>query len=340
MQLVLDSKGLTLSVKNRSFLVESANSSRTIGPKKISSIAITATVMISSEAVVLAIKNQIPILFFDKVGKAQARLWSPYFESIATLRCQQVKFAESPLATAWMVDVFGIKTDRQVKNLQYLQNRRPSFSAALADTVSKMRDQEKALDKFKTQVIADCRQPLMAAEAVLARYYWQALASAMPDSCSFGKRSRQPAEDPFNATLNYLYGMLYSTVEAALFAAGLDPHLGILHADEHNKPTLSYDLIEAFRPWVDRLLIEQCLEQHISSDFFNQNQYGYFLNKTGKAYIIPLFNDFLQSERRFQERQSTVRNHIYRLAGQLAQRIRTFDPSVDWNYPQDTDETE
>lgn len=42
--------------------------------------------------------------------------------------------------------------------------------------------------------------------------------------------------------------MLYSVVEAGLFTAGLDPYLGILHADAHKKPTLSFDLIEPFRP--------------------------------------------------------------------------------------------
>ena len=42
--------------------------------------------------------------------------------------------------------------------------------------------------------------------------------------------------------------MLYAVVEGGLFASGLDPHLGILHADEYNKPTLAFDMIEPFRP--------------------------------------------------------------------------------------------
>lgn len=61
--------------------------------------------------------------------------------------------------------------------------------------------------------------------------------------------------------LNYYYGMLYTIVEGALFAAELDPHLGILHIDTHNKPVLAFDLIEIFRPWVDALLIETCLKK-------------------------------------------------------------------------------
>lgn len=47
----------------------------------------------------LAIQHQIPILFFDNIGKAKALLWNPYFENLATLRRNQIKFAESTLAT-------------------------------------------------------------------------------------------------------------------------------------------------------------------------------------------------------------------------------------------------
>jgi CRISPR-associated protein Cas1 len=109
----------------------------------------------------------------------------------------------------------------------------------------------------------------------------------LPSAYTFSKRTRRPAEDFFNAALNYWYGMLYSVVEGGLFAAGLDPYLGILHADEYQKPTLCFDLIEAFRPWIDRLLIQACLEKKLLKFHFTKNQYGYFLNKTGKAVLIP-----------------------------------------------------
>ncbi len=325
MQLVLDTKGLTLTKKNNAFLVESPHATRSISPKKLTSIAVTAAVLISSDAIVLAIKNQIPILFFDKIGKAQARLWSPYFESIATLRQQQVRFADNPAATQWIIDLFGIKTEAQIANFQYLKRRRPTLKPNLDEAAEKMKQQTRNFAKQQGQLLANCGNALITNEAQLARTYWQTLGAAMPEPCHFAKRSRQPAEDPFNAALNYLYGMLYSVVEGALFAAGLDPHLGLLHADEHNRPALTYDLIEPFRPWVDGLLIRQCFDKMIDPACFTQNQFGVFLNKTGKAFFIPLFNDFLQETRRFLNRESSHRNHIYYLAGRLAQRMRTFD---------------
>ncbi|MBW2028434.1 MAG: CRISPR-associated endonuclease Cas1, partial [Deltaproteobacteria bacterium] len=63
----------------------------------------------------------------------------------------------------------------------------------------------------------------------------------------FDGRSRRPAKNPFNAVLNYCYGMLYGLVEKACILAGLDPYIGFLHADDYNKKSLVFDLIEPFR---------------------------------------------------------------------------------------------
>jgi len=320
MQLVLDTKGITVSRKDGAFHIQGENGSRTFGPGKLESIAVTANVRLEANAVRLAIQHRIPILFFNRIGKAQARLWSPYFESIATLRRYQVHFAESPEATNWMIDLFLLKTDAQVSNLKYLKKRQ--MFSALGPAIARLQVQSRQFENYRDVLIEECRQHLMGTEGQLAKLYWLGVGEAMPRPFRFRKRSRRPAEDFFNAAINYAYGMLYSVVEGGLFAAGLDPHLGLLHVDEFTKPTLAFDLIEPFRPWVDRLIIESCIEKKLQPVFFAKNQYGLFLNKKGKAFLIPLFNDFLRSKRTYLQQESTVKNHIYFLASRLAQRIR------------------
>lgn len=322
MQLILDSRGLQLQKKGSLFEIISEKGSRSISPGKLTSIAITASVVLHTDAIVLAIKHGVPILFFDRIGKARARLWSPYFESIATLRRQQVHFAESTAAASWMVDLLLLKTDHQVANLRYLAGKSKRGRGDTQSVADLLRQQARQLEGFRELLLEECRSGLLGTEGAMARLYWQALGSALPPAYAFQKRSRQPAEDVFNAALNYCYGMLYAVVEGALFAAGLDPHLGLLHADEYRKPTLSYDLIEPFRPWVDRILIDECLEERLQASFFTRNQHGLYLNKAGKAFLIPLFNGFLRQESANFGRKSTTRNHIYYLAGLLAQRIR------------------
>ena len=322
MQLVLDTKGLIFAKKGNAFHVIGEKSSRVIGPAKLSSIAVTANVIIHSDAIRLAIQHRVPLFFFDRIGKAKARLWSPYFESIATLRRNQIRFCEGPEATAWMIDLFALKTEGQVANIRFLKSKKKGLNLALNQAITAIKKNSRNFETFREKLPEECRQQMMGTEGTIARQYWQALGNSLPRTYTFQQRSRRPAKDIFNATLNYLYGMLYTVVEGGLFAAGLDPHLGILHADEYNKPTLAYDLIEPFRPWVDRLLIEQCVEKKLQSSFLTKNQFGLFLNKEGKAFIIPLFNDFLRSKRNFLNQESTVKNHIYHLANLLAQRIR------------------
>ena len=224
-----------------------------------------------------------------------------------------------------MIDLFALKTEGQIDNLKYLSTHTTRLVTGINNNIKQIRQQARKFEDFREYLPEECRQNLMGIEGNIARLYWQSLGNTLPRKYTFQKRSRRPAEDWFNAAINYLYGMLYTVVEAGLFAAGLDPHLGILHADEYKKPTLAFDLIEPFRPWADRLLIEACWKNELQKTFFTKNQHGLFLNKEGKAFLIPLFNDYLRQTITYLEREAIVKNHIYHLAGRLAQRIRTHE---------------
>ncbi len=72
------------------------------------------------------------------------------------------------------------------------------------------------------------------------------------------------ATHPVNAMLNYAYGVLESQVRTATVASGLDPAIGYLHACRPGRAALVYDLMEPFRPQVDRLILD-FVRSHIFS---------------------------------------------------------------------------
>jgi hypothetical protein len=72
------------------------------------------------------------------------------------------------------------------------------------------------------------------------------------------------AADPINAILNYLYGLLEAESRIALHALGLDPGLGILHADQRSRDSLACDLMEPVRPIVDRLVLDLIASRPVS----------------------------------------------------------------------------
>jgi len=77
----------------------------------------------------------------------------------------------------------------------------------------------------------------------------------------FGQRtspltsSPRLAVNPANAMLNLCYALLEAETRIALLAVGLDPGLGVIHADVRGRDSLALDLMETVRPDVDRHLL-------------------------------------------------------------------------------------
>ena len=81
-------------------------------------------------------------------------------------------------------------------------------------------------------------------EADAARRYWQLL---------FGTSFRRDQDgDGLNGLLNYGYAILRAATARAVMAAGLHPSLGLKHSNRGNAMVLIDDLMEPFRPIVDR----------------------------------------------------------------------------------------
>lgn len=82
-------------------------------------------------------------------------------------------------------------------------------------------------------------------EAQAARIYWQKLFAGN------GFR-RNPEAGGVNALLNYGYAVLRAIVARAICGAGLHPSLGVHHHNRYDTFCLADDLMEPFRPIVDR----------------------------------------------------------------------------------------
>jgi CRISPR-associated protein Cas1 len=80
-------------------------------------------------------------------------------------------------------------------------------------------------------------------EAQAARNYWRAL---------FPEFRREDGGDKRNMLLNYGYAVVRAAVARGLVAAGLLPAFGIGHASAANAFNLADDMVEPFRPFVDR----------------------------------------------------------------------------------------
>ncbi len=84
-------------------------------------------------------------------------------------------------------------------------------------------------------------------EARAAAYYWEKYLS--------GFRRHRYGEPP-NNLLNYGYAILRAVVARALVASGMLPAVGIHHRNKYNPFCLADDIMEPFRPYVDKLVMD------------------------------------------------------------------------------------
>ena len=99
-------------------------------------------------------------------------------------------------------------------------------------------------------------------EGRAAAFYWSQIFPSIPDFT----RSREG--DYPNALLNYGYAILRAVVARALVSSGLLPTLGIHHHNRYNAYCLADDIMEPYRPYVDRLVVQtmsECFDKEVTT---------------------------------------------------------------------------
>lgn len=99
-------------------------------------------------------------------------------------------------------------------------------------------------------------------EGRAAAFYWSKMFPTIPDFT----RSREGAYP--NALLNYGYAILRAVIARALVGSGMLPTLGIHHHNRYNAYCLADDIMEPYRPYVDRLVVETmavCCDVEVTS---------------------------------------------------------------------------
>jgi CRISPR-associated protein Cas1 len=88
-------------------------------------------------------------------------------------------------------------------------------------------------------------------EAVAAKIYWPAY---------FGNQFKRQSEQWHSSALNYGYAILRGCIAKYLTAAGFLPAIGLHHRSQLNAWNLADDLLEPFRPIVDRYIKQMDIE--------------------------------------------------------------------------------
>ena len=323
MQIVIDTAKTKITVKNKCFYIVAGKLKRQISPKRVSSIAITSNALINASAMILAAENQVPIYYFDRIGQIKAKVWSPYFKGLASLRRKQLLLSNSNFACEFSIDNMLLKLEMQKKLINKLAHWHRKEIEVMG-YMKRYHIAETALMELKSQkeTIEKVRHRILGIEGSLASNYWKTINLFLPEQCKFNKRSRRPARDSFNASINYLYGMAYRQVEQGVFACGLDPHIGFMHTENYRKVSLVFDLIEPFRPYIDELNVALFSNEKLYNSLFQNSKDGVLVGKEAKKVLIPKFNELLQERVKFKNKVRKLRDHIFTYSSSLADKIK------------------
>ncbi len=326
MELILNTFGTSLSRDNEAFQIIHKDGKQRVPAQGIKSIQISRGAQITSDAVLLAIENEIEVLFMDKSGNPLGRIWSPKYGSVSTIRKGQLAFTFSKEAVSWIKDIIAQKIDNQQALLLMMKVDDAVTYNKVQRAIIRLDDYRNKIRHLDGEIVADIAPNLRGWEGVASQIYFDTLNLFIPEKYKFKKRSQHPAMDVVNAFLNYGYGLLYARIEGLLIRAGIDPYVGVFHRDDYNRPVLVYDVIELYRIWVDYVVMSLVSQEIITDEYYSIREDGsYWLEGLGRRVLIQSFNDYFEEVITVSGVSRSRENQIMLFAQSLAQTFKKFN---------------
>lgn len=325
MEIVINSFGVAINRDNEGFVISNAEGKQRLPVDGITSIQIGRGAQITSDAIMLAVEHEIDINFIDKSGTPIARIWSPKYGSVSTIRKGQLTFTFSKDAVGWIKDVLQKKMDNQQALLLLLSSEDSLLTDAINKAIRRMEDYSSKIKATDGICVSDIASTLRGWEGLASKIYFDTINLFLPKEYQFQKRTQHPAMDVTNAMLNYGYGLLYGKIEGALIKAGIDPYVGVMHRDDYNRPVLAFDVIELYRIWVDYVVFMLLKQKAITDEHYSVRSDGsYWLEPLGRRILIQSLNDYLDE---IVENDNTKRSRMTQInlyAQKLAQRFKHY----------------
>jgi len=222
------SKPSYLSLKNQQLLIDQEG--KTVGRVPVEDLGILIlehpSITITQGVILACQKNNVALVFCDERHLPYSTLLplSEGNQLHSKVLRQQIKISQPTKNRLWKTIVHE-KIRQQALTLKYLGK---PYQELLSLSI-----------KVKSGDSGNI-------EAQAARKYWPLL---------MGKGFIRDFEaEGANALLNYGYSIVRAMIARALVGTGLHPALGLFHHNQYNGLALADDLMEPFRPWVDRIV--------------------------------------------------------------------------------------
>ncbi|MCP9440383.1 MAG: CRISPR-associated endonuclease Cas1 [Nitrospira sp.] len=225
----------------------------------------------------------------------------------ARLRIAQYEARRSSTALALALEWVTAKLDGQASFLREAAEVRPDQRAELLSAAT-------VIEETRTKVTdAGTVERLRGLEGAAAAAYFGALPAVFPPSLGFEGRERRPPRDPVNALLSLTYTLVHWEWVRECELIGFDPLIGFYHDLDYGRESLACDLLEPFRPVVDRWVWELFRTRQFEGRDFasDQDRPGCSLKKAARSRYYQAYDQWMAGHR----------PHLRETAEALARRL-------------------
>jgi CRISPR-associated protein Cas1 len=319
MQLHINTYGSYLHVKEQMFEIrvpkegepKSGMKYNHLAAHKVKTIIMATGTALSTDAIKLAMMHNVDIVFVEQYGDPIGRVWHSKLGSTTKIRKEQLTASLNETGVRWVKHWITSKLDNQINLLKDLKKHRSQQHDYIDEKIERIQNLNISVQALSGRQVSDIADTLRGLEGTAGRLYFETLSALLSKEYQFSGRSSRPAQDAYNAFLNYAYGMLYSKIERTLIIAGLDPYLGFLHRDDYNQLSFVFDFIEPYRIYADTVVFRLFSGKKVNQSHTDQITNGYSLNQAGKELLVGAFNKYLEEDTiRYRGRNKTRSNGL------------------------------
>jgi CRISPR-associated protein Cas1 len=223
---------------------------------KLQGLVCFGQVSVSPQLMAHCSENGITITFLNMFGKFLARVEGPISGNVLLRRTQHLTGHDKAKSVAIAKTMLSGKLYNQRYVLRrYLRDHGDNISDETVRT--QLQTAEQQITRYMAHLTScESIDTLMGYEGKAADDYFGVFNHLIRQpSFTFDTRRRRPPTDPVNALLSFCYTLLAHDCRSALETTGLDPASGFLHQLRSGRPSLALDLVEEFRPMVDRFVL-------------------------------------------------------------------------------------
>ncbi len=325
--LIVDDFGASLRKKRKRVLIVIDEKKNEVPLKSIRDVIISGKVNLTSELIKSLAESGIDVLFTTPMGRPVARVVNVKLGGTAENRYEQYKSLENGRGIKIAKSIILGKIRNQMSNIRYYSKSRrmnAEISGKLYDIYTKIKEKYGELQDEEFDEIDYARKKILAYEGECANYYWDGIKLAL-DKWSFEGRN-QKSSDPVNLSLNICYNLLMGQIWKYTLKFGLDPFMGYIHVERPGKLSLVFDLMEPFRPMVDRFVIS----------FLKKLTPAYFSEKSKNTTIVMLrnqfYSDFMQSKLGYKGRKMQMETLMFYYMQEIVSFLKGNKESISIPY--------